>query len=384
MQLMRPYPDELVGSLLSRAMRQMGLSQKRLIPLLTGRNISSHSSVITSHAGIARAFGMDLEEFIRNHTLLPYTTAFMPQHDRDRIVTSVLANHHNICTAAISQNATKAISHLKLCATCKAEDLKRYGETYWRRSHQLPGVLLCSTHERFLHLSNAEVRSRRPIVPPNEALSVRANTYRVPQDTLAQISRFSEQALRWQFPSRDWTEHYRDLASKTGYALRSGQIFGEVLSLDLGAFYGEPYLDALGAKIYVDRRNAWPALLVRASGPNSTALKHVLLNVFLLSSPRPSRPPAEYEHRKKARPRDWAHIQRKAITKLEEEVARCQEDGRRITVKELATRADISALLHHHRQKMPILAAWLEAFKATPQSERQTGKRPRTYKKKSG
>jgi len=384
MHLLRPYPDELLGSLLSRAMRQLGLSQKRLMQHLTGRNIATISTAITGHEGIARAFGMDLEEFVYRHTLLPYAVAFMVPQDKERILTSLLSDSSDLCIAAVAQNATKSTSALRFCVACKAQDLRLYGETYWRRSHQLPGVLRCALHDQPLRLSNVDIRAKRPMVPPDEVQSAKACNYEVSRLVLMDIARFSDQALRFGFSHGDWVEHYRDLAAGHGYSFTSGQIFGEVLSADLREFYGDAYLSALGASIDLARRNPWPALLVRSSGANATALKHVLLNIFLLNAPSPSRSPSEYEHRKKAKPRDWDLIQRKAIAIMDKEVARCKREGRRITVRELAKKAGIVSLLHHFRHEIPMILLWIERFKATPQSERQTGKRPRTYPKKSG
>lgn len=360
-------------------MRQLGLSQKRLMRHLTGRNITTISPVITGHEGIAKAFGMDLEEFIHSHTLLPYAVAFMSLKDKDRILSSLLTGRSDLCLAAVSQNATKSTSVLKFCVACKAQDMLRYGETYWRRAHQLPGVLMCAVHEQPLRLSDADISSKRLMVPPNEVQSLRVCAYRVPQAVSVDIARFSDQALRFGLSHGDWTERYRDLATRQGYSLTSGQIFGEVLSADLHAFYGDTYLSALGANINLARRNSWPALLVRSSGANTTALKHVLLNIFLLSDPSPSRSPSDYEHRKKAKPRDWDLIQRKAISAMDQEVARCKREGRRITVRELAQRTGTMSLLHHFRHEIPMLLLWIERFKATEQSERQTGRRSRTY-----
>ena len=382
MHLLRPYPDELLGSLLSRAMRQLGLSQKRLMRHLTGRNITTISTVITGHEGVAKAFGMDLEAFIRSHTLLPYAVAFMAPRDKERILTSLLSDKSDPCFAAVAQNATKSTRLLKLCVACKAQDMLQYGETYWRRAHQLPGVLMCAVHEQPLRLSDVDIRSKRFMVPPNEVQSVRACAYRMSQAVLMDIARFSDQALRFGLSCGDWSERYRNLATRQGYSFTSGQIFGEVLSADLHAFYGDIYLSVLGANVDFARRNAWPALLVRSSGANTTALKHVLLNIFLLSDPSPSRSPSDYEHRKKAKPRDWDRIQRKAIAAMEKEVARCIREKRRITVLELAQKVRIVSLLRHFRHEIPMLLLWIEKFKATPQSERQTGKRPRTYPKK--
>ncbi|MFX8335603.1 TniQ family protein, partial [Acinetobacter baumannii] len=37
-------------------------------------------------------------------------------------------------------------THLRFCTDCRLEMTTQVGETWWRRSHQLPGVLMCPDH----------------------------------------------------------------------------------------------------------------------------------------------------------------------------------------------------------------------------------------------
>lgn len=46
-----------------------------------------------------------------------------------------------------------ASAYLKYCWACVQEDRKMYGETYWHRAHQIPGVQTCATHQAFLATS---------------------------------------------------------------------------------------------------------------------------------------------------------------------------------------------------------------------------------------
>ena len=51
----------------------------------------------------------------------------------------------------------------------------------------------------------------------------------------------------------------------------------------------------------------------------------------------------------------------------------------RVTVTELVERADLSGPWKHRRSQFTEINGWLQEFKASPQSERQTGRRPRAY-----
>ena len=42
---------------------------------------------------------------------------------------------------------------LKFCPACFENDISRYGEAYWHRTHQIPGILVCLEHKTLLHES---------------------------------------------------------------------------------------------------------------------------------------------------------------------------------------------------------------------------------------
>ena len=84
MHLLRFYPDELLGSCLNRATRQLGLSFKKLLPALSGTSNTALPMLITKHEGFAQAVGMTMKDFVQQHTLLPYAIAFMSPQVRDR------------------------------------------------------------------------------------------------------------------------------------------------------------------------------------------------------------------------------------------------------------------------------------------------------------
>lgn len=383
MHLLRPYPDELLGSLLHRATRQLGLSQSRLMMTLSGATSTSFPMVITRHSGFAKACGMDFEEFLQRHSLLPYMLAFLSQVDRDRIQSTVIAGlGHPASTASAAQNATKTTAKLRFCRECVAADLELYGDAYWHRSHQLPGVILCVVHSCALYVSDIGIRTVRAVAPPDKVDGPSADTSTLPHDVLQRITRFSVAALNGELPQHDWTAYYTDYAGKMGYGYKGWQVIGEVLSTDLLSYYGKAHLETLDLAFEPRKRNTWPALMVRSSMLNSTALKHVLLNVFLESSPTPSRKPADIMYRKKAQPRDWPRIERDLIAKLNVEHEKLKASGDRAMVRSLVAAVGAVQILHHHRKKVPNLHAWIEAFKITPQAERQIGKRPRVYKKR--
>jgi hypothetical protein len=63
--------------------------------------------------------------------------------------------------------------HARLCRDCVAEDLSHHGVSYWRRSHQLPGVTWCTKHYRPLsELRCQNAFSKSPSVALSEVVDV--------------------------------------------------------------------------------------------------------------------------------------------------------------------------------------------------------------------
>ena len=382
MHLFRPYPDELVGSMLWRAQWQLGLPIKTMMRLLTSHQVNTAPIVIAKHQGIAKAFGMSIESLVLNHTLMPYALAFYTPKKQQAIFNSLCTGTSPYALSAISQNATVGVPHLRFCLQCIEEDMGKYGESYWRRVHQLPGVMICLQHNRPLLESNFNIHSKHRIHPPHEIRDKLVSPQYVAFPIAKCIAEVSVKALHHQIQPQDWRNHYKSIAGQLGYQFKSGHIYGEVLGQDVSEFFGSRFLTMLGPQLIIppSQVNAWPKGMFRASSANVTPVKHVLLNVFFSSSPSPSISPSAFERRKKPHVRDWALIEKQLIARMSKVVARCKENGTRIMIKELAERCSAYTILHHHRDKVPYLVAWLQEFKSSPQAERQTGKRPRKYK----
>jgi hypothetical protein len=115
--------------------------------------------------------------------------------------------------------------------------------------------------------------------------------------------------------------------------------------------------------------------MFRASFPNSAAVKHILLNVFLDSASKPSKCPREAGG-KYGKPRvDSFRIEANILQKLEEGASKHRQDNTRATLKELYQKIGAAKVPHHNRQKMPRVVEWLDEFNASRHAEQQKGRR---------
>lgn len=385
LHLQRPFPDELLGSVLIRAMRDLGLPIAKFQSALFGRVANTIPIMMTQEPGVARAFGMSLEELLCAHTVLPYAIAFMRPDARTAIMSGLFEGLGGASTtSSLIMSSTRFVSNLQFCPRCVTEDGRRYGTAYWHREHQLPGVRFCLPHREVLLESDLRVGRSREIVLPHEVGSAREIPALVPHRVALRIARLSRDSLRGQLPVRLWFAHYRMRAAELGYGYDIKLLAGGLLSSDLHAFYGAQYLAAYGLDFDAQTQiTPWPAGMIRGGDKNSTPLRHVLLNVFLDCCSGASKPVPDLFLRPK-RFYNWAAREDRVLRDLEALCLEYQALGMRVSIRDLSARLGHPLMLNHLRSKLSRLAAWLDEFKASELAVRKTGGRPKRRRKKGG
>ena len=149
----RPLPDELLYSLVARAAVHLGhWSPKRLLGAVyqdRGRlaipDLPSALSLLIDLCG--EQWGERVEDVAMRHTFIGYYTYFRTPEERAAMLRSMLdSRKHLHVRLGICSGGVVRTRFFRLCATCSRQDISQYGETYWRRSHHLPGVAVCSVH----------------------------------------------------------------------------------------------------------------------------------------------------------------------------------------------------------------------------------------------
>lgn len=95
---------------------------------------------------LAGASGISFGPFCSGHTLMPFRSAVRRAPDCVEFGAMDDALQSYSIGAPIRTGDV-----LNLCPECVAEDLAFWGFSYWRRSHQLPGCVLCAKHQVALH-----------------------------------------------------------------------------------------------------------------------------------------------------------------------------------------------------------------------------------------
>ena len=140
--------DELASSYVSRICRLNGMSSANfLFEKIDALNLTT---IATPKAAsrvelLAALSKKSPQNFFAEHTVLPFNRAFRPQPD-------CLQHGQRDDPLDRYAHAFPCIKvRVKFCPSCVGEDHRSWGVSYWRRSHQFPGVVYCEKHRAGLH-----------------------------------------------------------------------------------------------------------------------------------------------------------------------------------------------------------------------------------------
>jgi len=151
------YPDELLYSLFGRLRCHSGILRHfHFLDDAFGSRLVSIGFFLQANlerlaANIPPSRGLTARRLALETTLLPYLTAYRSQDVRELALASLTEEKGKVQgmyfrLGLATYSAVHLPSALRYCLTCRAEMLDRYGELYWRRDHQVPGVLVCPIH----------------------------------------------------------------------------------------------------------------------------------------------------------------------------------------------------------------------------------------------
>lgn len=381
--LPKPYPDEVVGSVVARACVHTGLPMRRLLQSIFESQRSSCSFLLGDDIGrLAHRAGLERSELLFNHTMFPYAVAYMAPEIQAQLASKAIAPRPGEDSlSSITKNVSHGVAYRRVCSKCIAENMQQYGESYWHRKHMLPGVLVCIRHGEPLLETSIELRGRShqsSVALPHEVLDLRKSPTALPREFSLRIAAISGEALEGKsLRSHDWLSCYREQAKSKGYVLPSGDVAGTLAAHVLRNHFGQQYLAMTGCPVSDNPRNTWPTLMFRPRNENNFATpKHVLMQVFLETGPGKVDAKTTVYRAPGKRARDYRQMDVKTALKVRAQIQQLALAKTRMTAQALLLQAGAWSAFKHHRAQFTETAALLEEFKQSEQAERQIGGRP--------
>lgn len=292
------YEDELLYSILARYRIHSGnISLKSTLDDIYGnRNITaamdlpSHIDKIIANLPIGSKYSS--EEIIEKYTLYLFYTAFLPPESAEKIKEYMIGdkggsiyNKAGLMASSISLN-----QYFKFCPQCVKEDMKRYGELYWHRVHQVPGVLVCPKHKEFLNDSKVSVRGFNKHDYKNASLDVCTINNGLLKysdkvlEHLVNLAMDAEVLLNKRFSNRssEWfREQYINRLMDFGYANINGNVKQKKLLTDFVDYYGDNLLIILQSGININSEHTWLTDIFRKKSKTTHPIRHLLVMRFL-------------------------------------------------------------------------------------------------------
>lgn len=306
-------------------------------------------------------------ELLWRHTVFPYATAFFDQAVYESAVAAALSTGEAaIGMGAVTQSASDFVPFRRFCTACAREDRKRWGESYWHRVHNLPGVLVCIHHGTVLRRTELPTSGwknwdeRLPHEVPSKRLLHRS----IGEFDRALVRRSQaalNRALTPQvFRGASW---YRSSLLERGLLSPDRQVNAEKLSQWVRCQMAGPQADyGFSNK---DANLAWLALMVRPrSGHPFVPLKHLLFETALATG-QSGGPPALDHVPSGPSGRSKTDADKEYAAAVRRVVAGYVRCGERVRVQDALTEAGCWATFRHARQQFPQLERAVERLKAS-------------------
>jgi TniQ len=300
-----PYPDELLYSVVARYHIRSGNKSFRQTheelfetTELQPDKIILPNNLIFLVSQLPKASQLTVESLIKRNTLYCFFRNFLTPIE----IYSFKNLLRKKSSTSISQIAKisdrERNTFLKYCYKCQQEYEQTYGEAYWHRQHQIPGMLICLKHHTFLSYSQVLLDNKQ--IHYCAASQVNLNT--VDKDTYSEDfikkALFISQEIDWlshnyiEFAGMTWLRNtYKSLLIEKGFITKYShtkfkyqqQHFTEAFL----RFYGEEFIQAIQPEIR-EKLEAYLEYYLFSCDITQTIdrVTHVLIIKFLYGSIR--------------------------------------------------------------------------------------------------
>lgn len=292
-----PYPDEVLYSVLCRCWIRMGrpapramtealYGVRRSASVLTPQYLERIATLLPNGVGITSKY------FLNNTTVFPYFHPFLTEKRRatfqSYFMNSIPSDRSQYFTLGIGKLRQPKAIHLRFCRSCWKDDEEIYGEPYWRRLHQLPGVLMCPVHNELLMESPVSMHMAKDLYFPadmrlSEISAVCGDFSSAIAEKLISVAKDSDWLLKNGLkhgPYEDTYARYTRYFYAKGFSGNLGQVRHQNIYTALQDYFGIEFLQLLNA--YDESfHTSWTARIPHHQNGLQHPMYHILLTKLL-------------------------------------------------------------------------------------------------------
>lgn len=291
-----PYADEILYSTLARYCIRSGNAREihNFEDLFGTRNciasleLPTHLDALINNMPVGAKY--TAEDFIYQQTLFPFLAAFIPQDRAEKIIETMRNGEGAVSYIRIGliSNSITLNQYFRFCPECFKEDIERFGEPYWHRSHQVTGVFICSKHKIPLYNSTELIRAgnRQRFISASHHNCIVEKEINYSNDLMGKMLRMAEDVEvllnnQFQFREPEWfRSQFRVKLIEKGYARMNNYIHQKKLKQGFIDFYGHEYLRLVQSTV-PDKSGGWLSDIVRKNDRTTYAIRYLLLARFL-------------------------------------------------------------------------------------------------------
>jgi len=303
-----PREDELLYSVLARLYAMHGepgmAGFSRAIS--GGRHWVAQTPFPCQLDQLAERFGWNpefVDQLIDRHTLLPFFTAFAGSQQRARARLAMLTSTDGLYFSfGLSRSKIPYPSRLRFCPTCLLEMRQQQRSWWWRRAHQLPGIVVCAIHAMPLRKSLVQwtIQNRHLLVSadasscPNNAELAWAGPYSSStMERLVELAQAASKLLhepREPLEPSDVYDNYQRLLASRGLRRGTCHVHFRELKALIRDYWGDALCSVPGLDLDDMQGEGWVLERMRSRQRLMHPLKHLILDIALAAAEEVDQP----------------------------------------------------------------------------------------------
>lgn len=279
-----PYPDELLLSVLSRLADGMQYPYDGdLSRAIYGKLVLKIAADLPNRlddlvAALPPGHSLTVDKVIDEHTLFPFYQPFLPAGRAERLRALMRGRGGGSVygCAGIRGYLRPVPKFLRFCYQCLQDDRQQYGQGYWHRLHQVPGVHVCLRHHAPLQDSPVLMYHRAPeqryISAERSLAKIEPSLDNLPlvtDPTLLQVARDAAWLLQQPQPHitpASLSARFHHVLADQGLATYTGKVRVSDFMAVFGRHYAPDLLHFLECALNYDNQFAWPVRLIKTTG----------------------------------------------------------------------------------------------------------------------
>lgn len=300
-----PYHDEILYSVLCRYhLRSGNPSAAATMKELWG-TIAPVKSIYLPRAidaitqKIPSNIDFTSDKLILEHTMYPYVQ-FSLSETRAKELYEMMCKQTALSfgtdqKAGMSKRKVPSPLYLRYCPSCVTNDISLYGETYWHRIHQLPGIFICPEHGEPIVDSPVSVKMIRwNFYPASEETfydTVYCHNYGYTSDMVDKLVTLAKDTV-WllenggKFGFKDEVvDKYHSVLQSKNLMNSGGRMDHQRIYEELNLFFGRDFLNLIhsdGDNIHLH----WSTKITGKAAKTVQSIHHSLMMRFLCGSPQ--------------------------------------------------------------------------------------------------